>query len=418
MRAALSLGSIAVLVVTGASLTVASCSGKSSRATGRDGSVGGGQTGATGSVTADDAAGGAGGSSAGLSADADLPVDTATAARADQACREALIAQCERNKICTPRTSTDCVQFAADRCPDYYFGPHTLRTVENVEACVPQLRQATCSDIQMGISTQCLLGGLGTAGAPCSGSAECASNMCSGTFGGCGTCRAPLALGEACFGSAPCASGTLCHPSKNVCVSAPLVVSHAAEGEHCSLTIDPLVGCQGDLVCVYDPSGGDRKCTSLPKQGEPCLTDDSVPGCAPGLACGPSTASGKLTYVCGNPAPCGTAICDANSFCYENPARSFSCQPYVGASESCSQAKDGDRRCAPGFECVVEKPYDADGGRVTIGTCVPQRNQVDVDGSCNKSNAFCRSPLTCREGRCVRFDPASCYQGKDAAAGG
>jgi hypothetical protein len=193
-------------------------------------------------------------------------------------------------------------------------------------------------------------------------------------------------------------------------VATPLVVAHATAGEPCDLAGDPLIGCEGDLVCV---SG---KCTPLPKQGEPCLTATSVPRCAPGFTCGLSTAGGGRANLCGNPAPCGTGTCDSNSFCYESPTADFLCRPYVASGEACSQASDSDRRCALGFECVVKTAFDDAGVRVNEGTCVPLRNQVDVGGACDASNAFCRYPLVCQAGRCARFDPATCHEPKDAAA--
>jgi hypothetical protein len=395
------------LTLLGTFVAMAACSGSSPRTP--DAGAKGGQSGTLGSGGAGGTAGGAGGTAGGAGG-ADARSDAATATREEQACRNAIITQCERLKVCMGATIADCARYAADRCPDYYFGPHTLRTAENVEACVPLLREASCTDYLMGIATQCLLGGRGAAGDPCSSPAECASSWCSSIFGSCGTCGKPLGLGEPCgSGSANCASGTLCRPGTRTCVATPLVVPHAAAGEPCTLTGDSLVGCEGDLACV---SG---KCTPLPKQGEPCLSVSPMPRCAPGFFCGMSTADGGRANLCGNPAPCGTGTCDRNSFCYESPTAGIRCQPYVGSGEACSQASDSDRRCAAGFECVVKTAFD-DAGRVYEGTCVPQRNQVDVGGACDHTNAFCRDPLVCQEGRCARFDPATCYQAKDAAA--
>jgi hypothetical protein len=398
------LGSLTLL---GTFVTMAGCSGSSPRTP--DAGAKGGQSGTPGFGGAGGTAGGAGGS--------DARSDAAAATREEKACRDAIVTQCERVKVCMgsiiagmDSTTADCAQYAADRCPDYYFGPHTLRTAENVEACVLLLREASCTDYLIGVATQCLVGGRGAAGDPCSGPAECASSWCSSIFGSCGACGKPLGLGEPCGnGSAYCASGTICRPGTRVCVATPLVVTHAAAGEPCTLTGDPLVGCEGDLACV---SG---KCTPLPKQGEPCLTASPMARCAPGFFCGMSTTDGGRVNLCGYPAPCGTGACDRNSFCYDSPTVGIHCQPYVGSGEACSQATDSDRRCATGFECVVKTAFD-DAGRVYEGTCEPQRNQVDLGGACDPTNAFCRSPFVCQAGHCVRFDPATCFQAKDAAA--
>jgi hypothetical protein len=385
----------------------------SSRVAGQGGSAGSGQAGSLGSGGA---AGGSEGSSTRSPADAGLRVDGAgSEARATKACTDAIIAQCERAKMCTTGAEQDCAQYAADRCPEYYFGPHSLRTVENVEACLPLLRQASCTDFQMSLSSQCLLGGLGNDDAPCTGASECASNWCLGAGSrSCGTCGPSAALGEPCSSQIPhCVSGTVCHPATKVCVPAPLVIPRAKVGEPCSLKVEPLVGCEGDLMCVPATSDDTTgKCTPFPRQGEPCLP--VRPSCAPGLACGTSTAGGQLTSLCGNPVPCGTEFCDTDSFCYEKPTGSYHCVRYLRIGEDCLPMDNADRRCPPASECVPQGS-SADGGYSI--TCLIRREQVDLGESCAAANTTCRSPFRCQSGRCVRFDPALCHEPKDAGSG-
>ncbi len=428
------------ILVTGALFAMAACSGNPLRVGPRDAGAKGGPGGmnlggGTGGTAGVSGAGGATGVSDG---GVDLPAavggrdgsgpgdaavrldqapDISAAARAEQVCRDAIVAQCERLYACQGFSPGDCAQFAADRCPEYYFGPHTLRTVDSVEACVPLIRLASCTDFLMGNATECLLGGLGTAGDPCSGPSECASNSCSALFPRCGTCAAPLALGKSCdVSTGHCASGTACHKATRVCVPTPLVVAHAAEGEPCDTAGDPLVGCEGDLMCVPTKSGGTAgKCAPLPKQGEHCLTANSLPQCAPGLHCGLSRVGGVRAYLCGDPTPCGAAFCDANSFCYENPTVPISCRPFVGIGEACSRAADSDRNCGAGGYCAVTSVSN-DGGPVSDGTCI-QFGQVELGEACDTTTS-CRAPLVCQAGSCTRFDPATCYQPTDAGSGG
>jgi hypothetical protein len=354
-------------------------------------------TGGSGGNRPDDAAG-----------PSDEASEVATALRAAAACQAAIVAQCERLYVCEAFSVGDCAQYAADRCPQYYFGPHSLRTVEDVEACVPLIRQASCTDVSMGIATQCLLGGRGAAGDPCSSPSECASGSCSALAPSCGTCAVPLALGASCdVSTGHCASGTICHPRTRVCVATPLVARHAAAGEPCDTRGDPLVGCEGDLVCVPTKSGGSAgTCTKLPEQGEPCLAVDSLPACAPGLGCGISTAGGVRTSLCGDPLPCGTGFCDGSSFCYEALNAPPVCRPFVAVGDACSRADPTDRPCGPSSLCVAPA-LPADGSVATDGLCVAI-NQVDVGGACD-SSLNCYSSLLCRSGRCTRFDPASCF---------
>jgi hypothetical protein len=365
----------------------------------RDASSHGGEGGSTrGSAgTAGD------GSPDAVAAPFDQAPDPSADPRAVEVCRQAILAQCERLYACEGFSVGDCGQFAADLCPGYYFGPRTLRTVEGVEACVPLIRQASCTDVLMGIATQCLPAGLGAAGDPCSSPGECAANSCSGQFPSCGVCAVPLALGASCDVSAGhCASGTICHPRKRVCVPAPLVVAHAFAGEACDTRGQPLVGCAGDLVCVPDRGGGTAgRCASLPGQGEPCLAGGNLPECAPGLRCGTSNQ-------CGNPVSCGATECDANSFCYQPTTGPVGCRPYLAVGESCSRAIDSDRQCAPDGYCFMG-PAAGDGGSRTDGICIPLRQIGEGEGCAD--DLSCRVALVCQGGRCTRFAPASCYSG-------
>ena len=352
--------------------------------------------------------GGGGGAARDAGVGADQATDLPVATNAEQVCRDAILAQCERGSVCQQGSSADCLKFAA-RCPDYYFNPHTLRTIENVAACVPIIRQATCTDIAMGLSTQCLLGGIGAAGDPCSSSSECASTRCSASYPSCGTCYAPVPLGGACSTSSGCVSGARCHPGTGLCVAAPIVITHAAAGQACDSAGNPPVGCEGDLICVpptRDKTAG--TCTPLPQQGEKCLDMNPMARCAPGLSCGIARSSGLRIATCGNPAPCGYTVCAAGSYCYESPEVINECRPYAAPGEACNDSNYGEKVCAPGALCVG----DADAGVVSQGVCVVV-TEVGLGAACSETST-CKSPSFCQAGRCTSFDPASCYQRADA----
>jgi hypothetical protein len=382
-------------------------------------SAGGGGAGSTGSAGIGGTGAIAGAAGAGLGgapgvgdAGSDHPVtsDAAAAARAEQACRDAIIVQCLRLGFCRGygATQESCEQYA-DRCPDYYFGPRTLRTVESIEACTAAIRQMTCTDIVMGLAAACLPGGTGEAGAPCSAASECASRYCSGTNPTCGTCAPPLDLGAPCgnVSEGACRSGTMCHPAKHVCVALPLAVTHARAGEPCALSGDPLIGCEGDLVCLV-PRGGTTggTCTALPAAGEPCLDSSAGPRCAAGLECGLSTADGGRTLLCGAPPPCGTKTCAANEFCFESPTVSIRCLPSAAAGEPCFDGvPEGTRFCLTGLLCTGTTTVVGDGGTGYRGTCNPP---VGVADACDAVHV-CREPLLCKDGHCARFDPESCF---------
>jgi hypothetical protein len=361
---------------------------------------------------------GSGGMAADVAPPVDLAPDVSPAVAEYEACAHAIIAQCERLYVCQGFDVGGCARFAADHCPEYYFGPHTLRTAENVEACAELIASASCTDFEMGTATQCMLAGIGAAGAPCSGPSECASNLCTGYFPICGTCAQPLGLGESCAGSnGHCASGSICHPTSRLCVATPLVVAHAAAGQACDLHGNPPVGCTGDLVCALGARTGTAgTCVPLPRNGQPCLANGDPIPCAAGLQCGPVTADGGLVMTCSELAPCGTTFCQSTSFCYQTSAGPVGCRTYAGVGEACSNAAASERKCAPDARCArtSDAAVARDGGIIYDGTCVA-RVQVDLGGACD-ANAPCRSPLVCQSGRCARFDPATCYQAKDGGS--
>jgi hypothetical protein len=397
---------------------VAACSGGSG-AGGVDARAGAtgtaGAAGATGSAGGG-GAGGAGGATVppdgGAGSSVDAAPDQSPSTRAEQVCREAILAQCVRLAACLGIgiTQADC-EMQADRCPDYYFGPRSLRTVDDVEACIPYLRGATCTDIALGLGSQCLLGGTGPAGAPCSGASECASKVCSQAAPNCGTCGVPIAAGAPCgAGGGTCVSGTVCHPKSHTCVAAPIALAHAKLGAACDLGADPPLGCEGDLSCTPASSGQTAgTCTALPGPGEPCLNILGTQ-CGSGLSCGLSTVGGTRKKVCGDPPLCGTAPCPATSFCFESPEFWLACVPYVTVGAECVRGEGPVGVCAPGTWCTNG---GTDGGTEYHGVCVALG---ELGAACDGATP-CRDPFVCRAGHCAHYDPASCFAVTDGGAG-
>lgn len=411
---------IGVLLAVGAG-----CRSKSAGLGGGGAGGGAGTAGGSGGTAGLSGAAGAAASSGDGGIDApsvaDAAPDDAVTAGPAEVCREAIAVQCQRLEACFGIAGFGCDD-AEIRCPDYYFGPRSLRTLANVQACIASIRQMTCTDIQMGFASACFAGGTGEAGAPCSAVSECASRACSEIYPTCGTCAAALELGAACGVGATgaCRPGTICHPATRVCVAAPLTVSHARAGEACDLAGNPPVGCEGNLLCFPAMRGSTvgtcKARDALPKAGEPCQEPSPAYGisCAPGFSCGLSTADGGRTVVCGNPAPCGNITCGAGQYCFEAPTVSIRCLTYATAGQPCSSgAPEGDQRCALPLRCTGGT-RSGDGGTVYRGTCNPLVEEMG--GTCDDVHV-CRVPLTCQQGRCARVDPASCFLPSDGGVG-
>jgi hypothetical protein len=396
------------------------CTSKPAEMGARDAAAGAGGAGGMAGLTGSAGGGGIGDGGIDVPLGVDGAVDVAAGTAPAAVCREAIAAQCQRLAECFDIAAYGCDE-SAILCPSYYFGPHSLRTVASVQACIASIRQMTCTDVQMGFASACLAGGTGEGGAPCSGASECASRYCSGIYPTCGTCAPALELGATCgsIANGACRSGTICHPATRVCVPTPLTVAHARAGEACDLSGNPPVGCEGALLCLPAMRGTTQgTCTSraaLPKAGEPCLEVSPAYSisCAPGLVCGLSTADGGRTSLCGDRAPCGSTTCAAGEYCFESSTVSIRCTPYAMAGQPCSSgAPEGDQRCAAELACTGGT-RSGDGGATYRGTC---NSRVALDEPCDEARE-CRSPLVCQQGRCARLDPETCFLPSDAGAG-
>ncbi len=108
-----------------------------------------------------------------------------------------------------------------------------------------------------------------------------ASLACDARITGSGTCRVPIAVGQACVPDAPCEGLALCHEQSGACQDIELVTTI---GQACNtdtnrtIVCDPLAG----LICV----NGTCAAQAPGVLNGPCTRDDlSGFGCSPGLYC-------------------------------------------------------------------------------------------------------------------------------------
>ncbi len=355
-----------------------------------------------GTDAANDRAGDSAGASD-ASAEADAPADgaadvPAAVAAATAACRDAITAQCRRYAECRGGDAASCAAIVIDRCPSYYFNPRSLRTVAEIQACLPTFAAMTCTDLAMGLSPPCLRRGTGAVGAVCLYNTECQSGCVEG-LDECGTCvnASRAATGEACDSTHFCGETDYCHTVSKTCAPKTSVV-HAAEGQPCDFGAQPSVGCQGDLVCARTTDTGTAGiCRRPPQLGEPCArSGDPLLSqlCGPGLACG-------AQMTCQVPAPiasgCGDGgACDDASFCH-----SGACVPRAPEGQLCRifDTTEGPAiECTLGVWCVTQP----DAGR--NGVCTRPGALGD---SCDVAHP-CAGSLCGTAGRCTSYDPAAC----------
>jgi len=358
--------------------------------------------------------GGGGGSGAGGSgvdahapdAVTDAPASNGDApTTADDLCRTAIFARCQRLAACGGGVSPDGSCTAASAaCPDYLFNQASTRTVAGIAACLDELGQQPCSDIDLGVLPSCLSPGTRPAGAACAYSSNCASGGCSGRGMVCGTCAAePAATGQSCA-SAGCRAGDFCHPASKLCTSGSTIV-HAAQDQPCDLAAQPSVGCAGDLHCIAPTGQTAGTCQPLPllDVGQPCY---QVPGvCRAGLECftniNGSTTTSECVALPGDPA-CGSAPCDSTTFC---------------------KSGDGGRYCAP--RAAVGDVCAGDGGAV-IAQCVSGAfcfgggvcGKYGMRGDPCSDAQPCASYLVCTNGRCAPLGTEGCAPMAGDAGGG
>jgi hypothetical protein len=275
-------------------------------------------------------------------------------------------------------------------------------TPASLEACAAAIDASPCNAPPV----ECMFFGTRPGGAPCNENFQCQSGSCDGTFvlrpieqGAeygptiCGTCEAPLAVGQICNSPAingSCPANTTCTGSPAPATCTPLVQGDVGascdgfdfyqcktglycdpqtgqcayprvSGASCDYNVPPngppsesYIGvCAAPLSCVGDPDAA--TCTTEGSMGGFCQGDSD---CAPGLGCilEPCAERGMLSNGCTASGTCGSVT-------------------WVSAGQPCDYTST---RCLVG-SCIGTEdwafPAPLDGGPFP-GTCP----QVVADG--------------------------------------
>lgn len=206
-------------------------------------------------------------------------------------------------------------------------------SASQLESCANALTAAGICLLEgtSSLPTQCqgLNSGTLGSGADCFSGSQCQSGNClltadGGAVATCGSCTAPIAVGQPCTASGGnCGMGSVCSDTTMTCQ----VVVHgnvgAACGSNVALCSDGLYCDPTTLVCASAKSAG-SSCTMI--QGEcasplVCLSTTNAcgnpgaagaacmisPDCAPGFDCGTSNQCAAVTYAAAGE-PCGGSL--------------------------------------------------------------------------------------------------------------
>jgi hypothetical protein len=309
----------------------------------------------------------------------------------ESVCRAAITAQCQRHVECGNSVSLLCFGYA-DLCPEYYFGPGSTRTLESVRACIPAIRQMSCSDLAVDALPGCLIGGERASGMGCAYGSQCASLTCESGTQQCGKCSSPGKVGDSCA-IGWCETGAFCNHRRN-CEALTSIV-HGTEGATCDESASPVLGCGGDLICWAASGTTPRTCTRLVSEGNACTGLGGLP-CAAGLVCVRNADGGG---TCSSLTSCGAATCDANSYCKYNMTPA-TCAPRALEGKPCMMSQDtGQVPCIAGTTCT---PVTTAGPQ---GICLKPGN---ARAAVCSDTMPCTAPLQCLSGHCAALDPATC----------
>lgn len=345
------LSTLAVLVLSTATLLTVACGGSD------DSAAPSGSSGASGAAGGSAGTGGAAAGAGGGASDA-----TACAALAK--------ANCAKRETCRASEATrafgsvtDCETRLAAACVVALGAPDTGGSKDQTTACAAATDAASC-DAWL---AELPVAGCGPAvgkradGAACTYPGQCASSHCATPSGAaCGTCAPMPKAGDTCGNGLGCGATALrCDNATDVCVVPVVVGGVCAKGQACAEGAS-CIGATKDTMgtCTADAKAVGAACA--PKQ-------DTAPDCdkTSGLYCDKTTSMCAKDLVALPGASCGN-VGDALTLCSEKSAcivptgqKSGTCVAFAADGASCDTAVGP--LCLAPSRCVVTSG--------TAGTC-------------------------------------------------
>jgi hypothetical protein len=285
-----------------------------------------------------DQGGETGGSGGGAPLPGDSGIDPASPTAQTEACIEYVRGYCERVFECgvVIATYSSCLLSNGRLCPDRFFSPGSIRTVESMLQCADQWRAMPCNALIERINPDCATYGTRAGGEICHSGLQCASGYCDWTADRCGVCALAALEGDP-YGDANDAR----------CVH-PLYCD--SESQRCAARLQIGDGCDPDRpgclpnACATAPGDPVNRCRPFPRLGEDCshtrvcTFGDSY--CGPDSTCvalpGPGEPCGSDAFSGGEPGHCTIweSFCDLSL----NPPQ---CRAIARAGEPCRDDPDG-----------------------------------------------------------------------------
>lgn len=300
-----------------------------------------------------------------------------TSVTADKACTDLAAAFCEKASSCAATfvqleygDTTTCSTRIKSGCLTGLAAPSTAMTASDTAACAAAAKAGTCAQLLDNDSPAACLpksGGLADS-KPCTADSQCKSAFCAldsdkATCGLCapkpaaggkcasnncpaplkcsedGTCNKPVAVGQACSNSIPCAQGGVCFGMK-------CVANVATEGAAC----DPMAGPQCDGT-----------------KGLFCLTKKCVKAkvVAAGAECG-------FDYDAATMSLRNATLCEKAGWCN---GVDFAAMPPVFKGKCEPAAKDGDA-------CIADSAFNKGPGCMEPAECVSGKCQLADNATC------------------------------------
>ena len=309
------------------------------------------------------------------------------------ACADSAHAQCQKRETCSVSSywnnhvygsEADCETRVAPSCVHALNAQGTGQTPANIESCVAQYPNYSCTDFRDNNPSGACVAPAGTRsdGSACGANAQCTSTFCHVAQNqACGVCAEMPAAGATCTYEGDCGRNMACALAKNATTGA--CVTPVTSGATCLTGTTP---CEAGLACVGDDDTNGTTGTCQPQAntvGAACdRSRNTAPNCDPqlGLTCIPAAAgssvgtcqsislvaAGQTCGAIGSAPITGDAECNAGGLCVKKVSTDNTGTCVAAAADGA--ACDSDTTQGP--PCLAPAKCVASSAGSTAGTCV------------------------------------------------